>query len=627
MDLRGSTPTDHSPRTRPAWLRAGDELLAGAAAAVLGAALLLIWVRVVPIQFAVYEWDWRSVGLLWKAPWGYLLTWAPIAIGLAVAAVAAPRVLTLRVSLTIWLTLILWSVAVLYPQVHGWASLLLCVAIATQIAAWPARRPAKTRRALRYAGLVLLLAGLGTRPAVTGILRWAEARGLAALPSPAPGMPNILLLVWDTVRAESLSLYGASAPTSPRLEELARRGVTYDQAWATSPWTLPSHAAMFTGRYASPSATDFRAPLPGDIPVLAEALRDRGYATGGFTANLIATRAESGLARGFHRYEDFTSSLHEIFRSTPLTQADLVVVMLDILRHRRWYRLWPELRNGNFENNFTVVSHDVKRAPALRQDFLRWRDGLPAGRPWFGFINLFDAHDPYRPPPEHQAAVTDSVRSAVDRYHGSIRFVDHEVGLLLDELERRGDLSRTIVVVTSDHGEQFGEHGLHVHGNSLYRQVLQIPMVISYPGAPPGGVRVAEPVSLRDLPATLLSLAGIPPVETGIEGRPLLGRHAGDPTDPSDVLSEVAHHYRRNPEFRNRSGPMVSLVTWPWHVIRDGENRVELFRLDTDPAEEHDLSGSGSADALAATLDTAAARAGLGQTGRYRRATPPPGGE
>jgi hypothetical protein len=143
---------------------------------------------------------------------------------------------------------------------------------------------------------------------VAGILmlpRLRERRALGKLPPAAEGVPNVLLLVLDTVRAASLSLYGYPRPTTPNLEKWAAKGVVFERAIAPAPWTLPSHGSLFTGRHPQELSGEHLVPLNEEQPTLAEALRDAGYATAGFAANPTYTTRASGLARGFARYEDF----------------------------------------------------------------------------------------------------------------------------------------------------------------------------------------------------------------------------------------------------------------------------------------------------------------------------------
>jgi arylsulfatase A-like enzyme len=586
-----------------------DELALAGGAAVVAAVLQMAIVRLFPIPFSVYEWDYRSAPLIWKTPWGYLLAFSPIALLLGAITLVRPSFLSLRGSLTVWGTLALWGVGLMYPEIHGVAALVLALGGAMPVAKFLAARWGRSPVRLRSVSLALVALALFARPAFTWWRASSERGTVAALPAAPAGSPNVIFLIWDTVRAGSLSLYGAPLPTTPVLDSLSRGAVTFDQAFATAPWTLPSHGSMFTGRYASATRTEFDVPLADDAPTLAEALQQRGWATGGFTANVGATREASGLARGFVHYSDFASSFYEIVRSTPLAQADFFLVLMENIRSRRFYRIWQEVRQLNFGNNFTSVSHDHKKAPEIAADFLAWQGALPQGRPFFAFLNFWDAHAPYVAPTEYLRAVSDSSAKPLDRYHAAIRFIDHELGAMLGELERRGVLDNTIVVITSDHGEQFGEHGLTLHSNSLYRQLLHVPLLIRYPRETSAGLRVATPVSLRDLPATALDLLGIAQDSTGLEGRSLAALWRGTAPEVSDVMSELSRHYRTGGgRFRNANGPMSSLVVDSLHIIRDGNDKLEVYDLARDLPQERNLAVGSLADGFGARLSAALAR-------------------
>jgi arylsulfatase A-like enzyme len=611
-----SLPTVRDHRGR--LLRAVDELALAGGAAVVAAMLQMAIVRLVPIPFSVYEWDYRSAPLLWKTPWGYLLAFSPVAALLATVALVAPSVLSLRTSLTVWCTLAFWGVGLMYPEIHGLASLLLAVGLAMPIAKVLAPRWEHAPVTRRLLSLTLVALALAARPAFTWWRATSERATIAALPVAPAGAPNVIFLIWDTVRAGSLSLYGAPLPTTPVLDSLAQGAITFDQAFATAPWTLPSHGSIFTGRYASATRTEFAVPLADDAPTLAEALQQRGWATGGFTANVGATREASGLAQGFVHYSDFASSFYEILRSTPLTQADFFLVLMENIRSRRFYRIWSEVRQLNFGNNFTSVSHDHKKAPEIAADFLAWQGALAPDRPFFAFLNFWDAHAPYVAPTGYLRAVGAASTRPLDRYHAAIRFIDHELGTMLGELERRRVLDNTIVVITSDHGEQFGEHGLTLHSNSLYRQLLHVPLMIRFPRETAAGRRIATPVSLRDLPATTLELLGIAQGPTALEGRSLAPLWRGTATGASEVLSEVSRHYRTGSgRFRNANGPMASLVADSLHIIRDGNAQLEAFDLARDLPQERNLATGALAAALGARLDSAVMRNVPTRTGLY----------
>ena len=192
-----------------------------------------------------------------------------------------------------------------------WASCLLSAGLAVQSA-----RLARGRRGfLRLAQLttpLLVVAVLALMLATSGARAWSEHRAVAALPAPPSAAPNVLLIVWDTVRAGNLSLYGHGRRTTPNLEILAASGVRFRHAFATSSWTLPSHASLFTGRWPHELSAGWRAPLDDTHPTLAGRLGSLGYDTAGFVANLDFCSRETGLSRGFAHYEDYPLGFREV---------------------------------------------------------------------------------------------------------------------------------------------------------------------------------------------------------------------------------------------------------------------------------------------------------------------------
>lgn len=587
------TPMSGSPRARVRWHRAADELAAGAAAAILSAALHLLAVRLIDLPFTVYRWAWRSGDLIWKLPLAYGLVFVPVALTLAVLAASLPRGVPLRASLAVWITLAAWAVLCLFPQVNGWVWLLVAGGMGIRLSQPLASRAGTVRQLLRGGALACVVAALATRPLFERREAEREAKITAGLPEPRAGAPNVLLLVWDTARAASLSLYGSTAPTTPHLDSIARAGVVFENAHATAPWTLPSHASMFRGQYASRLGAGYSAALDDRGTTLAEALRDAGYATAGFTANFMATRRASGLGRGFTHFEDFKASVEEIAKSTTFTQGENVVQLLDLGRHHSWRRGVRAFLAADFTPHFGSPSHDDKTADEVADDFLAWHEAGPEGRPYFAFLNFFDAHDPYRPPERFVEEVADGEPRALDRYDGGIRYIDETMARMLGELARDGGMDNTILIVTSDHGEQFGEHGLDAHGNSLYRQLLHVPLVIVHSGHVPGGVRVKGPVSLRDLAATVLDLTEAPG-DSSIGGTSLAAAWR-EPAGPvSDVIAEVERHYRRGRGFRNQSSPLMAAVDDSVHVIRVAFGALEAFDYRVDPEETRDLVHEGS---------------------------------
>jgi arylsulfatase A-like enzyme len=411
--------------------------------------------------------------------------------------------------------------------------------------------------------------------------------------------PNVLLVVLDTVRATSLSLYGYERRTSPALERFAARGTTFLRAYSTTSWTLPSHATLFTGRYPYELTANWTTPLDGAAPTLAAAFAERGYATGGFVANLAYTSRETGLHRGFDRYEDRTVGFTDFVIGSSLG---------------RFVANNPRFR--------AMIGHyDIlgrKPAREVGGALVRWVDGL-GGRPYFAFLNVYDAHEPYLPPAPFDAAfgpaglrnlheirqlnphtserghrrpITVSQLQAEQRaYDQAIAWLDDQLGELFATLEDRGDLRNTIVVVTADHGEHFGEHGQSGHGTALYLPTLHVPLVIVSPGRVPAGARQEASVTLRDVPATISALALAEP--SLFPGHSLFAPAGGE---VSPILASIepvpGKSDGRTPLAR---GPMRSAIVAGHHYILSGDGREELYDLRADPNEMTDLSTRSSA--------------------------------
>ncbi|HTL04981.1 MAG TPA: sulfatase, partial [Gemmatimonadales bacterium] len=394
------------------------------------------------------------------------------------------------------------------PGVHPLARLLLVTGVAWQLGVWAGRHREVVGRFARRTVVPLLLLVIALGSGFAWSARRAERRALAGLPSAAAAAPNVLLLILDTVRAMDLSLYGYARATSPELDRLAGRGVVFERAYAPAPWTLATHASIFTGHLPFETSVSLTTPLDARLPTLAEAFRTRGYSTAGFIANLTYVSRESGLARGFAHYEDYPRTAGAVLLGSALART----LVSSEVRRRLEAPQVPER----------------KTADELGRDVLAWLARRPAGHPFFVFVNYWDAHAPYVPSPPFDTAFTGSRVGWKDRnafllfstpvtaseaaaertvYDQAIASQDHAIGQLLARLQEQGLLDNTLLVVTSDHGEEFGEHGLLDHGTSLNPAVLWVPLVMVFPPHLPAGRRLAEPVSLVDLAATMLHLA------------------------------------------------------------------------------------------------------------------------
>ncbi|MGE0352459.1 MAG: sulfatase [Gemmatimonadales bacterium] len=525
----------------------------------------------------------------WMAPltdllWISLAVLPALAAGRVVQRWRRPIVPLASATIVAFLALLL-----LVSGLHPLAALALAGGLGLQTARIAMRHQATAQRVVRVMLGPLLLLVIAT--GATGVIlrQVSERRALAALGTPPAQAANVLLIIWDTVRGRNLSLLGYDRPTTPNLEEMAGEGTSFDLAIATAPWTLPSHGSLFTGLAPQQVLLGVDQPLDWKVPPIAEVLAAQGYVTAGFVANMAYTTREHGLDRGFVHYEDHVVSPGEV-----LLSSRLGTVLAD----------WSALRRltGFYDHP------GRKHGPEITDDFLEWlRDRPDDGRPYFAFLNYFDAHRPYiapepfrsrfvrdaqehfRPRPE-MVRLRDISRAEVawmaDHYDGLIASLDAELGRLLDSLAADGTLDNTIVVVTSDHGEHLGDHGRLGHMNSLYRPLLRVPLVIRYPGRVPAGEVVPEPVSLRDVPRTILDVAGL----TGPESWPgsSLARtwRQGRPAEPAPpIWAEIAVRPARGP---------YSIIARGYHYIAWPETAglaPELYRL-SDIRESNNLADS-----------------------------------
>jgi arylsulfatase A-like enzyme len=407
---------------------------------------------------------------------------------------------------------------------------------------------------------------------------WAERSGLAEMPTPPPRSPSVILIVLDTVRAQNMSLYGYARRTTPWLERIALEGAVFDRAYAPSTWTLPSHGSLFTGRPPHQQSGNSFTPLDDALPTLAEVFRDRGYYTLGIVANDDNAYPHTGLDRGFLRYDTHTTAFWE---------------MLEASRIGAVWR-WGLRRFG-------IDLPTRKDADTINGRFLDDLDRR-GERPFFAFLNYYDAHypfdDPLPPfssiegwaenPVEVVGKMYPEATRHVDDYDREIAHLDDRLEALFSELDGLGVLEDTIVIVTSDHGEEFTEHGFLGHGFNVYDTTLHVPLLVYGPRLVPAA-RVDRPVALQDLPATIMELVGL------AEGSPFLGRsllaEASEPAADPPALSEVA--VSQPGEETPAPWNFRSLVEGDLHYIRNPNRSEELYDLASDPWETRDLADGG----------------------------------
>jgi arylsulfatase A-like enzyme len=365
------------------------------------------------------------------------------------------------------------------------------------------------------------------------------ACGRAEAPGPAGRPPNVLLVVIDTLRADHLSPSGYGRDTSPRLAAFAQGALRFTHAQTPRAKTSPAVASLMTGLYPHEHGVrDLTTPLAPDVPLLAEAFSAAGYATCGIVGNFVLQDARSGLARGFDTWvEDLPDTTgvppDHVPQRTARSLTDGALVALGRAAPGRGAAAVAAGAAGSAGAAAPAGPH----APVA--------DGE---RPWFLYLHYMDPHGSYAPPAEHDVFAPDAVDpsalvgaslpedgnpphplrvadynipedcrrpdGSVDaacvraRYDGEIRYADAEIGRLLDALALSGALERTLVVITSDHGESLGEHNeWFEHGYSAYEDTCRVPLLIAGPGLP-GGVTATD-VSLTDLAPTIAELAGL----------------------------------------------------------------------------------------------------------------------
>ncbi len=352
--------------------------------------------------------------------------------------------------------------------------------------------------------------------------------------------PNIILVTFDTTRADRLGVYGYEQGLTDAFDDFARSGVLFERAYAPAPITLPSHATLLTGLY--PPEHGLRVngagKLTQDIPYLPEILKQHGYDTGAFIAAPVLD-SQYGLDRGFDEYDDDFSSSSE---SHGEPRRDGRIVIDSALQ---WLRQRTE-------------------------------------KPFFCWIHLYDAHGPYDP----RVAVYQQ-RFESNPYDGGVAWEVQQFGRIRSYLEERGLTSETLVVVAGDHGEGLNEHQEDEHGMLVYETTLRVPFVFAGPEeyCRPG-IRVPPAVSLVDLMPTMLDLLRISEPDH-LSGRSLLPALKGQPLEERDCYAEA-----ESPFVLNGWSPLQTVISGHWKYIQS--TRPELYNLETDPGELSDMAGPDS---------------------------------
>jgi arylsulfatase A-like enzyme len=438
------------------------------------------------------------------------------------------------------------------------------------------------RRALFVIALIVVAAGAALM--LSGTARNASSRPIdAAAADESPR--NVVVIVLDTARQDRLSCYGHGRDTSPRIDELAESATLFANAYSTSSWTGPGHASLFTGLHSvTHGVTQEDWKMDEDLLTFAEVLEGRGYRTVGIAENPMLV-SDRGYAQGFSEY----------------------------------YESWRTSRKGT--------------SGEAVADFRRALDGGTPGQPFLIFVNLIGPHSPYSSSGSYrQRFLTnpgiplesnmwrqyytgrrsfsdDEIQHLNELYDAEILHADHLVGQMMDELVARDLWNDTVFIVTSDHGENIGDHAHVDHVFSLFETTTKIPMVAFGRGLFPEGATSDAPVQLTDIFPTVLEAAGIDPSEFPTHGYSMVGDAVPDDREifceyyyPSQVLSCYGREeYRKSPLLAPYLRRIRSLTQGDMKFVWGSDGRHELYDLSSDPDESTNLIES-DAHADVATL-------------------------
>ena len=454
---------------------------------------------------------------------------------------------------------------------------------------------------------------------VAVVLAVVGALGVFIVQRPRPQRPNVLIVLWDTVRADRMSLYGHDRRTTPFLERFAADAVVYEHAIAASEWTGPTHASLFTGLPLQTHGMDVQHKwLDAHHLTLAEHLVDHGYDTWSFSGNRFVSDFVN-LMQGF-RLQDHTFKGRYKKAAARATRAKLIPRDRSTEISPAWT---PDGHGEGWSKQLTLYKD---AAPVSLTAFARFLDHTRRPHePFFAFVNLMEAHQPRIPSLASRQALMDpatleralttdaTVFALMATMHGQRAYTDDELeairatydATLLDldkaaekliaGLEKRGLLDDTIVVFTADHGEMLGEHGLYSHRWALYEPLIHVPLVIRAPGLAP--TRVRGPVSTVGLFATICELAGIP-VPDGIQpalapGRPVFS----ELRDPNTAMPSILAAFP-GLDIAPFERSLSAVIDGSDKLLRASDHRHELYDLEQDPAERTPIVDSARQERL-----------------------------
>jgi len=393
---------------------------------------------------------------------------------------------------------------------------------------------------------------------ILALLSCSFAQGSHGSPS-APKAPNIILITLDTTRADRMGFLGSKRGLTPNLDALAKDSAVFTRAYAHVPLTPPSHASILTGTYPQfNKVSEMQSPLAADLPYAPQILQAHGYHTAAFLGSIVLD-ATGPFAPGFNRgFQTYDAGFHNA---------------------------------GAGEDPYHSIRRRGEEVVAHAQAWLTKH----SGGPFFVWVHLYDAHDPYEPPEPYRS------RYATEPYDGAVAYEDAAVGKLLRQLRSGGLYDGSVIAVMADHGESLGAHGEDTHGIFLYDETIQVPLLIKLPHSLYGRKKIEDRAELVDVLPTLLEEAHIA-VPKEVQGDSLLPlMKAGGPGNNAAAIGSERTAYAESDYSRTEYGwsPVRSLRSGKYLYIQSP--RRELYIETVDPKADHNLAGSSAA--VADTLE------------------------
>jgi arylsulfatase A-like enzyme len=418
----------------------------------------------------------------------------------------------------------------------------------------------------------------------------ALAIGACADKEPALGDVPVIIYVVDTLRADRLGLYGHGRPTSPNIDSLAAESVVFDQAYAAAPWTPPSVASLMTSTYPCEHRVISSArQLNSSVSTLAESLMQSGYHTGGYYENKWVG-SEMGLSRGF------SDLVYRDYPSTDTHLSDDVEEFLDKVTDDRFHLYLHTMEPHDPYLVPPIYIHSFGRvSQSVREDVERVSKGLK-------LVNMRIVQGQQNKSPDDILAGQNKLMSELEShrdemyvlYDSSVAWADDTLGRVVNVLKEKGIWNKAIFVLLSDHGEEIGERGGWGHGQSIYGELMRVPLLIHFPGNEMAGMRVSSSVSLVDVMPTILDYLDLKKHCRGCRGRSLLPMLRGSiwaDTESPVYTVRIDEVNKYAPWDKSRGAFNVGIRQGRWQGIwNDQPATVELYDVIADPGETRNLS-------------------------------------